>query len=186
MFHLWSNFNPKVIHMSWQINSTMYNFSILRDLKKMLLLINSCNKRGNFFTYNMSFRMSSDDTVTKISTQQESDDIYLYTTKFGTSIKIWLNRKFESTEFETMRVNCIASKARYLIINFFIKQLSRIKVLVPRCRKPYYLHSLSQIYLSKHVYYLGIKIGSQVKHPVIEFDIFTLGYFTCLFHNLSN
>ncbi len=65
-------------------------------------------------------------------------------------------------------------------------RLSRIKVLVPRCRKPYYLHSLSQIYLSKHVYYLRIKIGSQVKHPVIEFDIFTLGYFTCLFHNLSN
>ena len=65
-------------------------------------------------------------------------------------------------------------------------RLSRIKVLVPRCKKPYYLHSLSQIYLSKHVYYLRIKIGSQVKHPVIEFDIFTLGYFTCLFHNLSN
>ena len=60
-------------------------------------------------------------------------------------------------------------------------RLSRIKVLVPRCRKPYYLHSLSRIYLSKHVYYLGIKIGSQVKHPVIDFDIFTLGYFTCLF-----
>ena len=60
-------------------------------------------------------------------------------------------------------------------------RLSRIKVLVPRCRKPYYLHSLSQLYLSKHVYYLGIKIGSQVKHPVIDFDIFTLGYFTCLF-----
>ena len=36
------------------------------------------------------------------STQQESNYIYLYTTKFGTSIKIWLNRKFE-----TMRVNCI-------------------------------------------------------------------------------
>ena len=65
-------------------------------------------------------------------------------------------------------------------------RLSRIKVLVPRCRKPYYLHSLSQIYLSKHVYYCGIKIGSQVKHPVIDFDIFTLGNFTCLFHNLSN
>jgi hypothetical protein len=65
-------------------------------------------------------------------------------------------------------------------------RLSRIKVLVPRCRKPHYLHSLSQIYLSKHVFYLRIKIGSQVKHPVIEFDIFTLGYFTCLFHNLSN
>ena len=65
-------------------------------------------------------------------------------------------------------------------------RLSWIKVLVPRCRKPYYLHSLSQIYLSKHVYYLRIKIGSQVKHTVIEFDIFTLGYFTCLFHNLSN
>ena len=60
-------------------------------------------------------------------------------------------------------------------------RLSRIKVLFPRCRKPYYLHTLSQIYLSKHVYYLGIKIGSQVKHPVID-----LGYFTCLFHNLSN
>ena len=58
-------------------------------------------------------------------------------------------------------------------------RLSRIKVLVPRCRKPYYLHSPSRIYLSKHVYYLRIKIGSQVKHPVIEFDIFTLGYFTC-------
>ena len=41
------------------------------------------------------------------STQQESNYIYLYTTKFGTSIKIWLNQKFESTEFETMRVNCI-------------------------------------------------------------------------------
>ena len=33
----------------------------------MLLLINSCNKRGNFFTSNMSFRMSSDDTVTRVS-----------------------------------------------------------------------------------------------------------------------
>jgi hypothetical protein len=40
--------------------------------------------------------------------------------------------------------------------------------------RPCYLHSLSQIYLSKHVYYLlGIKIGSQVKHSVIDFDIFT-------------
>ena len=56
-------------------------------------------------------------------------------------------------------------------------RLSRIKVLVPRCRKPYYLHSLSRNYLSKHVYYL-LKIGSQVKHSVIDFDIFTLGYFT--------
>ena len=51
-------------------------------------------------------------------------------------------------------------------------QLSRIKVLVPRCRKPYYLHSLSQIYLSNHVYYLGIKIGSQVKHPVIDWHFY--------------
>ena len=33
----------------------------------MSLLINSCNKRGNFFTSNMSFRMSSDDTVTRVS-----------------------------------------------------------------------------------------------------------------------
>jgi hypothetical protein len=44
--------------------------------------------------------------TTEISTQQESNYIYLYTTKFGTSIKIRLNQKFESTEFETMRVNC--------------------------------------------------------------------------------
>jgi hypothetical protein len=49
--------------------------------------------------------------TTEISThpnsiQQETNYIYLYTTKFGTSIKIQLNRKFESTEFETMRVNC--------------------------------------------------------------------------------
>jgi hypothetical protein len=49
---------------------------------------------------------------------------------------------------------------------------SRIKVLVPRCRKPYYLHSLSRIYQSKHVYYLGIKIGSQVKHPVIDWHFY--------------
>jgi hypothetical protein len=60
-----------------------------------------------------------------------------------------------------------------IVINF-------IKVLDPRCRKPYYLHPLSRIYLSKYVYYLEIKIGSQVKHSVIAFDIFTLGYFTCL------
>jgi hypothetical protein len=53
--------------------------------------------------------------------------------------------------------------------------------LVLRCRKPYYLHSLSRIYLSKHVYYLGLKIGSQVKHPVIDFDIFTFGYPKLLF-----
>ena len=44
-----------------------------------------------------------------ISTQQESNYIYLYTTKFGTSIKIRLTQKFESTEFETMRVNCIVT-----------------------------------------------------------------------------
>ena len=48
-------------------------------------------------------------------------------------------------------------------------RLSLIKVLVPRCRKLYYLHSLSRIYLLKHVYYLGIKIGSQVKHWLWHF-----------------
>jgi hypothetical protein len=42
------------------------------------------------------------------STQQESSYIYLYTTKFGTSIKIWLNQKFKLTEFETMGENCIS------------------------------------------------------------------------------
>ena len=41
------------------------------------------------------------------STQQESN--YIYLSKFGTSIKIRLNRKFESTEFETMRVNCMCN-----------------------------------------------------------------------------
>jgi hypothetical protein len=51
-------------------------------------------------------------------------------------------------------------------------RLSRIKVFVLRCRKPYYLHSLSRIYLSKHVYYLGIKIGSQVKHLVIDWHFY--------------
>ena len=54
------------------------------------------------------------------STQQESNYIYLYTTKFGTSIKIRLNRKFESTEFETMRVNCITKS---YILNIKIRQL---------------------------------------------------------------
>ena len=49
------------------------------------------------------------------STQQESNYIYLYTTKFGTSIKIRLNRKFESTEFETMRVNCINKPGKWTI-----------------------------------------------------------------------
>ena len=48
------------------------------------------------------------------STQQESNYIYLYTTKFGTSITIRLNRKFESTEFETMRVNCSLKWTDYL------------------------------------------------------------------------
>jgi hypothetical protein len=45
----------------------MYNFSNFERFEKMLLLINSRNKRGNFFTSNMSFRMSSDDTVTCVS-----------------------------------------------------------------------------------------------------------------------
>ena len=64
---------------------------------------------------NMAFYISGPKLLfetTKISThpnstQQESNYIYLYTTKFGTSIKIRLNQKFESTEFEKMRVNCI-------------------------------------------------------------------------------
>jgi hypothetical protein len=120
-----------------------------------------------------------------------------YTTKFGTSIKIRLNRKFESTEFETMRVNCMFNvyknqlswqtgsrnltgpKTLPTIWHTYIKFVTKYQI-------PVINNSLSQIYLSKHVYYLRIKIGSQVKHLVIEFDIFTLGYFTCLFHNLSN
>jgi hypothetical protein len=55
------------------------------------------------------------------STQQESNYIYLYTTKFGTSIKIWLNRKFESTEFETMRVNCMCI---FMFLSLFKSQFS--------------------------------------------------------------
>jgi hypothetical protein len=73
---------------------------------------------------------------------------------------------FETTEIST-RPNSTQQESNYIY-------LYRIKVLVAKCRKPYYLHSLSQIYLSKHVYYLRIKIGSQVKHPVIEFDILTI------------
>ena len=63
---------------------------------------------------NMAFYISGPKLLfetTEISThpnwtQLESNYIYLYTTKFGTSITIRLNRKFQSTEFETMRVNC--------------------------------------------------------------------------------
>jgi hypothetical protein len=62
--------------------------------------------------------------TTEISTQQESNYIYLYTTKFGTSIKNWLNLKFESTEFETMRVNCIVY--RYTIRSNHIIYISVI------------------------------------------------------------
>ena len=83
---------------------------------------------------NMAFYISGPKLLfetTEISThpnsiQQESNYIYLYTTKFGTSIKIRLNRKFESTEFETMRVNCIYSFKLlvycfiYLLIDFLV------------------------------------------------------------------
>ena len=58
------------------------------------------------------------------STQQESNCIYLYTTKFGTSIKIRLNRKFESTEFET-RVNCICTL--YKNIEFICTSVKKIE-----------------------------------------------------------
>ena len=64
------------------------------------------------------------------STQQESNYIYLYTTKFGISIKIRLKRKFESTEFETMRVNCtsintviIMPNIIYVVMSHYIKPL---------------------------------------------------------------
>jgi hypothetical protein len=36
---------------------------------------------------------------------------------FGTLIKIRLNRKFESTEFETMRVNCTSTEFSWRVIN---------------------------------------------------------------------
>jgi hypothetical protein len=102
----------------------------------------------------------------------------------------WLEFPVESNFYRSPELRCVKNIYNLTPVESNSDEskflLSRIKVLVPRCRKPYYLHSFSQIYLSKHVYYLGIKIGSQVKHPVIEFDIFTLGYFTCLFHNLSN
>ena len=57
------------------------------------------------------------------STQQESNYIYLCTTKFGTSIKIRLNRKFESTEFETMRVNCTYKKLHHILTRNFTTYL---------------------------------------------------------------
>ena len=56
------------------------------------------------------------------STQQESHYIYLYTTKLRTSIKIRLNRKFESTEFETMRVNCNSSMLPEKVYNVIRNQ----------------------------------------------------------------
>ena len=55
------------------------------------------------------------------STQQESNYIYLYTMKFGTSIKIRLNRKFESTEFETTRVNCMLNLQRFATLGLYVK-----------------------------------------------------------------
>jgi hypothetical protein len=123
------------------------------------------------------------------STQQESNYIYLYTTKFGTSIKIRLNR-VRDNESQLYIILCTRHFSGITLIFIRYTQKSRqckvkyclgscsIWHSVPRCRKPHYLHSLSQIYLSKHVYYLGIKIGTHVKHPIIDFDIFTLCYFT--------
>ena len=61
------------------------------------------------------------------STQQESNYVYLYTTKIGISIKIWLYRKFESTEFKTMRVNCI-----YKHVLFILMSLYKCKMYVSR------------------------------------------------------
>ena len=84
---------------------------------------------GKFDLTNVNKRRKGDNSGPKLlfetteisshsnSTQQESNYIYLYTTKFGTSIKIQLNRKFESTEFETMRVNCtskLQKKSEYI------------------------------------------------------------------------
>jgi hypothetical protein len=106
-----------------------------------------------------------------------------------TLIKIWNHFNDASTvDSRFLELKFLSKSRTSLCINIYnltpveLKfRLSRIKVLVPRCRKPYYLHSLSRIYLSKHVYYLGTKIRSQVKYLVIDFDMFTLGYFTCLF-----
>jgi hypothetical protein len=101
----------------------------------------------------------------------------------STGVKLYIFIHNEVRDFDTnstqpeIRVNRIRDNESQLHVIFSLDFV---------LRKPYYLHSLSLIYLSKHVYYLRIKIGSQVKHPVIEFDIFTLGYFTCLIHNLSN
>jgi hypothetical protein len=91
MFHLWSDFNPKVIHMFWQDKFDLTN------VNNMVFYISG--PKILFETTEISTHQNS--------TQQESNYIYLYTTKFGTLIKIRLNRKFESTEFETTRVNCI-------------------------------------------------------------------------------
>ena len=117
MFHLWSDFNPKV-----------YNTHVLTG-KFDLTNVN-----------NMAFYISGPKLLfetTEISThpnatQQESNYIYLYTTKFWTSIKIRLNRKFESTEFETMRVNCI------WYCRFWLLQYS--------CNVWYFFSVLKQIY----------------------------------------
>ena len=73
--------------------------------------------------------------TTEISTQQESYYIYLYTTKFGTSIKIRLNRKFELTEFETVRVTCIKIKTSTVNCLQFLCKKSLFKVLMDMTTK---------------------------------------------------
>ena len=91
------------------------------------------------------------------STQQESNYIYLYTTKFGTSIKIRLNRKFESTEFETMRVNCnkIEKNSLFIFIMFivstFILQQTKQYREVQRTNR-LLVHNALQLLSSTNVY----------------------------------
>ena len=88
MFHLWSEGNTHVLTGKFDLTN-VNNMAFYISGPKLLFETTEISTHPN-------------------STQQESNYIYLYTTKFGTSIKIRLNRKFESTEFETMRVNCIS------------------------------------------------------------------------------
>ena len=113
MWHTWLvyififNWCPKIFQM--MCIGYFYTFNLLYHTAEYI---------SNLLTYEIEIICYLLFETTEISThpnstQQESNYIYLYTTKFGTSIKIRLNRKFESTEFETMRINCMYIHTAY-------------------------------------------------------------------------
>jgi hypothetical protein len=79
----------------------------------------------------------------------------------------WYNllcRNFDSSEFDSTGVKL------YILIHNEVRDFDKNST-QPEIRVNRVRDNESQ----------RIKIGSQVKHPVIDFDIITLGYFTYLF-----